>query len=40
MRATRTIYFADGTVVEKGKKVPKHVVIPDWVIEAGWVEEG
>lgn len=39
MRALRTIKFADGTTILEGKKIPASVVVPEWMVESGWVEE-
>lgn len=38
MKATRDIKFADGTTVKAGKRIPKEVEVPEWMIESGWVE--
>lgn len=33
------IQFADGTIVEAGKLVPKDVEVDGWLVDVGWVEE-
>jgi hypothetical protein len=31
--------FPDGTLVEKGKLIPKDVEVEDWLVDLGWVVE-